>query len=102
IAIASDCLFPCGLALPCEHDLGLLATCRCDEYGEFYLQMQTTKFAQSVFVHAPGFRPDDNYFHLAPGNTKIVRLYAVGKTTVPAVVLQALNARSGIRVPTLN
>ncbi|MDE2428752.1 MAG: glycoside hydrolase family 2 protein, partial [Burkholderiales bacterium] len=31
IAIASDCLFPCGLALPCEHDLGLLATCRCDE-----------------------------------------------------------------------
>ena len=33
------------------------------------LEVTTRRFAQWVVVDVPGFRPDDSWFHLAPGAT---------------------------------
>lgn len=42
--------------------------------GHWLLDLATPVVAQSVHVDVEGYRPDDNWFHLAPGETKRVRL----------------------------
>jgi beta-mannosidase len=41
--------------------------------------LSTDRLAQSVSIAAPGYLPDDNWFHLAPGQQKLVRLHPFGE-----------------------
>lgn len=51
----------------------LSAELRQDD-GEWLLELSTDRFVQSVAVEAEGFLPSDNWFHLAPGGVKVLRL----------------------------
>ena len=51
----------------------LEATLR-EEAGEWLLDLTADRFAQSVIIESDGFLPSDNWFHLAPGNIKTIRL----------------------------
>jgi beta-mannosidase len=62
-------LFPAGLPSSREPNVGLTARATGD-----VLEITTTRFAQSVTIEAPGYLPDDDCFHLAPGQTRRVRL----------------------------
>ena len=56
------------------------------------LQLEADAFLHTVRLHAKGFLPDDNYFHLPPGQPRKVRLRA--STPIASgirVDLQALN-----------
>ena len=44
------------------------------EGGSWVLDLSADRFAQSVAIEAEGFLPADNWFHLAPGGVKAVRL----------------------------
>ncbi|SMF32419.1 beta-mannosidase [Xaviernesmea oryzae] len=45
-----------------------------EDQGKFWLELSADLFAQSVNVDAAGYRPGDNWFHLAPGKPKRLRL----------------------------
>ncbi|TYC67376.1 glycoside hydrolase family 2 protein [Stappia sp. BW2] len=68
-----------------------------DEAGNWSLMIAAKRFLQSVAVDVPGFEPEDNWFHLAPGETRRVRLRQIEADlrddgeTVPKGHLRALN-----------
>ena len=86
---------PLGLARPTAADLGLRGTLTRVADGA-WLTVETRVFAQCVRVDVPGFLPDDDYFHLAPGARRRIWLAARGARTPdkPRGALYALNARS--------
>ena len=44
-----------------------------------FVAVSTDRLAQSVSLTVPGYLPDDNWFHLAPGRPKIIRLHPFGE-----------------------
>jgi beta-mannosidase len=87
-----------GLSRPREADLGLTGRATRRDDGTFTLTVHTQRFAQSVHVEAEGFVADEDYFHLAPGASRLVML----RPTRPdsgAIrgTLHALNALTPIR-----
>jgi beta-mannosidase len=86
--------FPVGRPAGRELDLGLTATLEGDE-----LVVRTRRFAQAVAIDAPGCVPDDDFFHLAPGAERRIRL--VRRTDKPVRgSVQALNAESATPIIT--
>jgi beta-mannosidase len=65
---------PMGLAHDATGDVGLTATARASDGGRHVLHVTAQRFAQSVHIEAAGYRPSDNYFHLAPGERCQVEL----------------------------
>lgn len=59
------------------HAANLVVEAGADQDGAF-VRLSTERLAQSVSLAFPGFLPDDNWFHLAPGATKTVRLNPFG------------------------
>lgn len=57
----------------------------------WWLDVAADRFAQSVHVDAPGFLPEEDWFHLAPGHTRRLRLAGRGE---PQVRVRALNAQA--------
>lgn len=73
---------PGGLARPVERDLGLQAQVSLDD-GDALLTVDTRRFAHFVSIDAPGWRPDDSWFHLAPGGSRTIRLRRVDAADAP-------------------
>jgi beta-mannosidase len=66
--------FPLGrAALPAT---GALAVALEQDDETWQLRLRAFSFAQSVRIEDAGFRPEDDWFHLAPGREKIVRFTA--------------------------
>jgi beta-mannosidase len=74
--IASTFHFPRG-RMAAMHAANLTAELGNDAGGSF-VAISTDRLAQSVNLGFEGFIPDDNWFHLAPGPGKIVRLRPFG------------------------
>jgi beta-mannosidase len=70
--IAEACHFPLGRG-HARHELGLEASLQSDETG-WRLDLETRRFAQSVRIAGDQIEPDDNWFHLAPGHSRSIRL----------------------------
>ena len=80
--------YPKGLA-----PLAIEAVAERDETGEWWLTLTTERFAQSMHIIDENFRPDDDWFHLAPGAEKRVRLIRrEGADGRPSGTITALNA----------
>lgn len=90
--------FPSGLPNTVEHDLGLQASARAVPDGGVEVLVSSRRFAQSVRVDVPGFQADDQWFHVAPGGTRCIRLRATGEWREPAGVVAALNGRAQPRL----
>ena len=70
--------FPAGLPSDREADIGLTASIEQGGGDAPVLRIGTRRFAQTVFLHAPGYLPVDNGFHLAPGQVRTVGLHPHG------------------------
>ena len=94
--------FPLGLRPTAQADLGLTAFCELQADGSYLLCLRSRKLAISVALNIAGYLPDDNYFHLAPGVEKFVRLQALADmpSTPPQGTAWALNAASAITIGT--
>ncbi len=64
----------------------------------FALDVETDRFAQSVQIKADGFRPSDNWFHLAPGKAKRILLMATGHVSQPGGEITVLGNLSTTRL----
>lgn len=87
--------FPLGRA-EAQVEAVLTAELSEDE-GRWLLMIDVDRLSQSVHIDVPGFRPSDNWFHLAPGEPKPVWLVPLGKAEKPSGEVSALNARSPAR-----
>ena len=90
--IAEAFHFPRGRAAVMA-DAGLTATAGRDDHGA-YIDLVTQRLAQSVHLDLPGFEPEDDWFHLAPGMRRI-RLKGAG---APRGQVTALNMPAPARV----
>jgi beta-mannosidase len=63
-----------GLSTARELDVGMTATATATTGAGLEVTIATRRFAQSVWIEADGFVPDDAYFHLAPGSSRTVSL----------------------------
>ena len=85
---------PLGFGRAPVADLGLRGTL-ARAAGGAWLTVETRAFAQCVRVEVPGFLPDDDYFHLGPGERRRIWLTARDRAAdKPRGSLYALNARS--------
>ena len=91
--------FPLGLPNAVTADVGLEASTVVRPDGRFQVEVRTRHFAQSVRLDVPGFDADDQYFHLAPNDTRRVMLMPrVGAPKSPEGTAQALNAAAPTRL----
>ncbi|MFZ6711218.1 glycosyl hydrolase 2 galactose-binding domain-containing protein [Undibacterium sp. TC9W] len=96
--IANDFHFPQGHQFAVQADVGLRAHCSLDADGNHVLHLSAQKLAQAVSIQIPGMLPEDNYFHMAPGSIRQVRLAAIDGKSVKAGQVQAQNALTSVRV----
>lgn len=97
--LAQAFYFPLGAPQGVTNDLGLTAVATALGEGALSVTVSTRKFAQAVHIDALGYIAEDQYFHLAPGSTRTVRL--LPQAAPPArfsVLVQAMNAATPIRV----
>jgi beta-mannosidase len=89
--------FPGGMPARVEADVGLEAVARTTD-GEWTLTLRTRTLAQSVELDLRGFEPDDNYFHIAPGGSRVVALRRTGAAARPQGTARPLNSQAAARV----
>jgi beta-mannosidase len=90
--------FPLGLPNT-QSEVGLSATARVvDDCVE--VDIKSRGFAQAVHVEAAGYVADDQYFHLAPGSRRTVRLTARSAREIGPFegIVHALNAVAAHRI----
>ena len=95
--IAEAFHFPLGLPADRSADSPVAAAADWDDDGTVLLTLSAERFAQSVSIEADGFLPDDDFFHLAPGDARVVRLRGDGTRRECAASVQALNAHAAVR-----
>lgn len=67
-------------------------------HSRFFLNMETDRFAQSVHIDVEGFRPSDDWFHLAPGEPKTVELFPRNeKAGMPTGEIRSLSNKRPVR-----
>ena len=96
--------FPCGLPSARSGDAGIEASiAAAAEDGDagnvdYLLTVGSRRFAQTVSIEAAGFSADDNGFHLAPGQSRQVRLRPMhGQARAPRGIVTALNTEASAR-----
>jgi beta-mannosidase len=60
--------------------------------------LRSSGFAHFVAIQSASFVPDDNYFHMAPGTERVVRLSAASSGARFDAFVQPLNAFDGFNV----
>jgi len=99
VRLAQAFHFPGGLGLPREADLGLTATSHPLKDGRIEVGLSARRLALGVHFDAPGFSADDEYFHLVPGEERLVVLSPKWATGRPwSGFVQAINAAGPIAV----
>ncbi|GEO86906.1 MULTISPECIES: glycosyl hydrolase 2 galactose-binding domain-containing protein [Alphaproteobacteria] len=95
--IAEACHFPLGRD-KAMHDAAIEARVE-DEGGAWHLLLSTPTLAQSLHIEVDGFRPEDDWFHLAPGPIRRIALIPRDMTVggqKPSGVITQLGSRSRI------
>jgi beta-mannosidase len=89
--------FPQGRGIA-RVELGLQAALEAGN-GGWALRLQSKRFAQSVHIEDEQFRAEEDWFHLAPGIERVVRLFAREGSSgaVPDGEIHALNGLSPVR-----
>ncbi len=103
LPVAQAFHLPEGLPNRRDRDIGLTARAQRAADGGALVTISTTRFAQSLHFDMPGFVAQDEFFHLAPGSQRVVKLVASEPGTQPALrgSVHALNAWSGATLKVL-
>jgi beta-mannosidase len=99
--LAEAFAFPVGHSAARALDLGLTATARPLGGDAAELVVTTRRFAAALALSVEGFVPDDDFFHLAPGASRTVRLTRKSGSGPPRGTVRALNADGATRIEAL-
>jgi beta-mannosidase len=98
VRIAEAFHFPLGAPSAQHADTALSATAERRDDGAVTLLVCAERFAQSIAVDGGAAVPDDNYFHVAPGDARLVTFSAAETAHLSEVFVHPLNAQTGLRV----
>lgn len=90
--------FPVGFDAVTVADLGLDAKFVQKPDDVWAIQLQTQRMAQFVQLDIPGCQPSDNYFHLAPGSARLIKLHGQFKSGNPKGMVSALNGQGSTKI----
>jgi beta-mannosidase len=92
--------FPLGLPAHATADVGLTASATARGDGGYQLAVASRAFAFAVVVETDGFRADDQYFHIAPGEQRQVTLRPIpgAKCRTLRGQVSALNAHAAATI----
>jgi beta-mannosidase len=92
--------FSGGMSAARELDIGLTATATVRDETTFEVRIASRRFAQSLWIEAEGFSPDDAYFHLAPGSNRTLLLRRTPNEPVRPLRgrVHALNAHTPAKI----
>ena len=90
--------FPVGFDAMAAPDLGLEATFTQLSDDGWGIELNTQQVAQFVRLDVPGCQPIDNYFHLAPGSARLIKLEGRFKSGKPKGTISALNWQSSAKI----
>lgn len=88
--LAQSFHFPLGVGAP-RSATNLKSMIKRIDDGCYSLTVKADELALAVAIDAPGWRPSDNYFHVAPDGERTVLLSAIGEPTRFMGNLSALN-----------
>ena len=96
--IAEAFFLPAGMPVR-EADVGLDARVEAVDAQTCRLHLESVRFAHSVSIDAPGWLPDDDAFHLAPGQQRTLTLHATATRRAGRVrgSVSALNSARAAR-----
>lgn len=86
---------PGGPARETDPDVGLQTEVEPADEGVWSLRVSSRRFAQFVQIDVPGYAPDDSWFHLPPGGSRLVLLRpepGAEPGSVPRGRVRALNS----------
>ena len=67
--------------------------------GCYQVSISADRFLYAVQIECNGFLPDDNYFHLMPGEPRQIRIKPVGSSSeIPQIFVRAANVQGSIKV----
>jgi beta-mannosidase len=99
ILAAAHC-FPCGLPTARDSALGLLADAQPIASG-YAINLKVDRFAHAVAIDAEGFVPEDNYFHLEPGDPRRIVLRAEASGRPLRGRVSAMNGTASISLASM-
>ena len=89
--LATATFLPLGRHRVRDSALGLIATGRLSQ-DHAIVTVASTRYAQAVAIRVDGWRCEDNYFDLAPGQERAIRLVPNSPTRGTRGIVTALNA----------
>jgi beta-mannosidase len=90
--LARDFHFLSGHALQADADVGLSTNVRRLDGGDAVVEVLADRVARYVRLQVDGFRPEDQYFHVAPGSPHRVHLHNLGSHSKISGEARALNS----------
>jgi len=66
--------------------------------ADWSLELETPTLLRFVHIHCPGFMPEDDWLHLAPGVPRKIRLFPRAGATRPEAEISALNSTFQLRL----
>jgi beta-mannosidase len=90
--------FPTGYPSSARDGIAVDASAARRTDGSVVVTVRADELAQWVAIDAGHALPDDNYFHVAPGDVRTIHFAAATAADLSELFLQPLNARSGVRV----
>ncbi|HKS05721.1 MAG TPA: hypothetical protein VJR92_05370 [Gemmatimonadaceae bacterium] len=90
--------FPTGMPSATRADLTLTADAWPNGDGAWQLALRCDSPALSLSLDVPGFAPSDAYFHLAPGERKVITLTGSARDARPSGSVHPLNAPEPTRL----
>lgn len=97
VPLSRQCFLPGGPARAVENDIGLVATATLDD-RQWLATVSTRRFAQRVSVDIAGFVASDSWFHLAPGESRVIELRPEGSHEKPRGQVVAVNCSTPSRL----
>ncbi len=95
--IADSYYFPNGLNLAMQQHAVVDAQLAAARGDELRLTLSADRFLQSVNICVRDYLPEDNYFHLPPGQTRIVKLQKISTSSKSfRGYIRALNLRDSV------
>lgn len=90
--------FPQGLNASTRSDLHLQAHATVQSDSEISLLITAGHFAQSIVISMHGYTADDQFFHLAPCSSRVIRLKRISGGKQRSGFIKAMNARAAVRI----
>lgn len=93
------CLFPQSHDMPYRVNDGVTAESQQESDDTYRLLLSTRVFLYAVRIETKGYLPEDNYFHLVPGQTRSVLCRRIQADAVPFKgYVEALNMDEAIKI----